>query len=217
MEKKNLTDELISVFQELPTVIKPDARNDFQKYDYASIQAIKTIVSKKLKEHGILFQFNIKDVKNTVFDDGKILTDIFGEAKFVKGTEEVVYTIAGQAVDSQGKGLSKAKSDALKRFFTDNFLIATGDEDDEKDYGQETEPTQSDNSHTSYGAFGIAEPDAPLSDKQRKAIWAISKKAGIDDEAIHAYIKMKYKKEHIEQLTKAEASELIDELQKESK
>ena len=204
-KEKKLMDELVDIFIELPSELKPDSRNEYQKYNYNSISQVKTLIGKELKKHKILFIPQLKEVVNIPIGE-KMLTTTKFEFLFIKGSEQFKIESAGQAVDSQGKGLSKAKSDAIKRLFTDMFLIATSDEDDEKNYGSETKKKE----------FTIKEPNAPLSESQKKAIFAISKSKGIDEEVLHASIQGLYNKKSVSDLTKQEASNLIDKLQKEA-
>lgn len=56
--------------------------------------------------------------------------------------------------------------------------------------------------------------DDLASEPQRKAIWAISKKLGITEDKLHAGIKRDTGKDHVDQLTKSEASALIEKLKK---
>ena len=204
-KEKKLVDELVDIFIELPSELKPDSRNEYQKYNYNSISQIKTLVGKELKKHKILFIPQLKEVVNIPIEE-KMLTTVKFEFLFIKGSEQFKVESAGQAIDNQGKGLSKAKSDAIKRLFTDMFLIATSDEDDEKNYGSETKKKE----------FSVKEPNAPLTEAQKKAIWAISKSKGVDEEVLHASIQGLYNKKSVSDLTKQEASNLIDKLQKEA-
>ena len=207
-KEKKLVDELVDIFIELPSELKPDSRNEYQKYNYNSISQVKALVGKELKKHKILFVPQLKEVINIPIEE-KMLTTTKFEFLFIKGSEQFKVESAGQAVDSQGKGLSKAKSDAIKRLFTDMFLIATSDEDDEKSYGQTNEKTEK-------KEFTIKEPNAPLTEAQKKAIWAISKNKGVDEEVLHASIQGLYNKKSISDLTKEEASKLISKLQTEA-
>ncbi len=207
-KKKTLTGELVEIFKSLPSELKPDATNDFQHYSYNSIQQIKKVVGTELKEHGILFLPVLSKVEISILGD-KVLTTAEFNFEFLKGDEKLEVHSFGQAVDNQGKGLSKAKSDAIKRLFTDMFLIATGDEDDEKDYGS---PTPAPQQKTTYGSMQMKNPDSPLTTAQNNMIWRTAKKKDIPKEAIEEKVKVKFQKTSVSELTKAEASELISEL-----
>lgn len=219
-KKKTLTGELVEIFKSLPSELKPDATNDFQHYSYNSIQQIKKVVGTELKKHGILFLPLLVKVETLILKEeseenkvsNKVLTTAEFNFEFLKGDEKLEVHSFGQAVDSQGKGLSKAKSDAIKRLFTDMFLIATGDEDDEKDYGSPTPAPQQRTQKTTYGSMQMKNPDSPLTTAQNNMIWRTAKKKDIPKEAIEEKVKVKFQKTSVSELTKAEASELISEL-----
>jgi len=237
MEKKTVLEELIDIFKNLPSKLKADAVNDFQHYSYNSIQQIKEVVGEELKKRGILFIPEIVDVKNEAFTDmtkekteqkvitketTKILTTAHFafefEGKDSNGNPDVITIHSyGQGIDSQGKGLAKAKSDAIKRLFTDMFLIASSDEDDEKNYGKtESKPEQKNyyQNNQKENSYTIKNPDEPITEAQKRAIYAIAKHKGMSEEDVHIMLANLIKgKEHVSDLTKGEASKFIDFLQ----
>jgi len=199
-KNKSLADELTEIFQSLPSRLEPDAKNEFQHYSYNSIQQIKEVVGKELKKHGILFIPDIDNVDNLNMGD-KVLTTVHFIFKFKKNGQVEPVSSYGQAVDNQGKGLSKAKSDAIKRLFTDTFLIATSDEDDEKSYGKPA----SDKSVT---------PKA--TEKQIKLINVLIGKLIPNRQDAEQYVKdlkNTYGVAHLHDLTIAQASKMIEQLQ----
>jgi len=201
-KNKSLVDELTEIFQSLPSRLEPDAKNEFQHYSYNSIQQIKEVVGKELKKHGILFIPDIDNVDNLNMGD-KVLTTVHFIFKFKKDGQVEQISSYGQAVDNQGKGLSKAKSDAIKRLFTDTFLIATSDEDDEKDYGK-----------TNYSK--PAEKKEPkATERQIKLINTLVNKNIADREGREKYVtdlKNHYKVAHLHDLTISQASQMIGQI-----
>jgi hypothetical protein len=131
-KKMTLLQKLVSIMDETGA-LKPDSRNDFLKYNYISINQVKAFFQKKFADYKILFKLDIERIEI----NGE-LTTVYGTIQLIdteaENEEKLVFKVAGQGFDSQGKGLSKAKSDLVKRFFTDNFLIASADEDDEVQY-----------------------------------------------------------------------------------
>jgi len=53
-------------------------------------------------------------------------------------------------------------------------------------------------------------PAGLISTAQNGKLWASAKDAGLDDAAIHAWILIRYEKEHVSELTKDEASQVIE-------
>lgn len=232
MERKTVIEELIDIFKHLPSKLKTDAVNDFQHYSYNSIQKIKEVVGQELKKRGILFIPEVVNVKNEAFTDiskeeteqkvitkeiTKILTTVHFAFKFEKDSEAVTIHSYGQGMDGQGKGLAKAKSDAIKRLFTDMFLIASSDEDDEKSYGNtESKPAPKNYSQNNQkeNSYTIKNPDEPITEAQKRAIYAIAKHKEMSEEDVHIMLANLIKgKEHVSDLTKGEASKFIDFLQ----
>jgi len=224
-----MIDDLIDIFKNLPSKLKVDATNDFQHYSYNSVQQIKEIVGKELKKRGILFIPEVVDVKNDVFIDTikeekeqrvtvkeitKILTTVHFNFKFERKDDVLEINSYGQGIDSQGKGLAKAKSDAIKRLFTDMFLIASSEEDDEKDYGKEPEQKNYYQNNQKENSYTIKNPDEPITEAQKRAIYAIAKHKGMSEEDVHIILANLIKgKEHVSDLSKGEASKFIDFLQ----
>jgi hypothetical protein len=89
--------------------------------------------------------------------------------------------------------------------------IATAEEVRNRQAEREVEP------ETSKRQTGESYADVEkqhCTDAQIKAVKAIASKVKVNDEQLHAGIKRDYSKEHVNDLTKTEASELIDKLKK---
>jgi len=231
-KNKSLVDELTEIFQNLPSRLEPDAKNEFQHYSYNSIQQIKEVVGKELKKHGILFIPTIEGVETKEVGEiqeeetkgnktvrnitKKIQATVHFLFKFQKDGQAETISSYGQATDSQGKSLSKAKSDAIKRLFTDTFLIATSDEDDEKDYGK-NEKFKAPES-TKKPEYHYKNPDAPATARQKEAIYALEQRiAGNKKEEALAALKGDWGIESLDELTVQKAGTIIDDLQQRAK
>lgn len=55
-----------------------------------------------------------------------------------------------------------------------------------------------------------ASPTLAATEKQVRTIWTAAGEKGMDDETVHAYTRQHYQKEHVNELTRKEASEMID-------
>jgi len=132
--------KLFNVFTNLGT-IETDKTNQFLHYNYASFDKVKEVVRKELLKERILFLFESKVILVTPVnkkdkegnDETNLLTDIEATFTFVDVDtgDTLTFLGTGQAMDKEGKGLSKAKTDAIKRLFTDTFLISAGEEDED--------------------------------------------------------------------------------------
>ena len=111
----------------------------------------------------------------------------------------------GEANDTGDKGVNKAGTAATKYFLMKLFLVSDKDDPD-----AETSPTASSTGTPTPAQAG--ETDS-LSEKQLSAIYAIGYAAGLNKEAIAARSMETF--EYVpEQLTKAEASQFIGQLEK---
>lgn len=130
--------------------IEKDKRNETQKYDYASEEAIKTKMHALLVQNRVLFIPSTHSVETVAYTvqgrDGQrsvLLTAIKGTARFIDADsgECISVDYVGTGADSQDKGAYKAITGALKYVLTGAFLIPTGS-DPEGDAAKKTTTTQ---------------------------------------------------------------------------
>lgn len=148
--------------------------------------------------------------------------------------ERLEFMGVGEGMDGGDKAVYKAQTGALKYALMKTFLIPTGD-DPEKDQTEEAtkekeaakEKTMAEEKQENQAAADAApsKPGAASSEpgrgkvtiKQRKAIFAAGREKGLDEEQIRKLIWIKTKKESTKELTKKEASDIIDLLKQNTK
>ena len=80
--------------------------------------------------------------------------------------------------------------------------------------GHSTENGSSNGYHTSNGGFNGTSNGATITEPQERAVYALTRKIKMDPEEVERTLRMRFEKTHIQQLTKREASQFIDELQR---
>lgn len=136
---------LKQVFKEIPSTLEGDEKNQFLNYRYITWGQLKRHLNSLFKKHDLLFIPEITEVDITS-NENKFLVTCTITLKFYYGEDDIIFYTKGQAEDSQGKGLAKAVTDGLKRFFINAFLIDVEEEemDEDRTYGAEQQnPVQS--------------------------------------------------------------------------
>ena len=153
-------------------------------------------------------EWSFEVVEHSVHDDevivlGKLTAD--GVVKSAFGGSNITIDKAGRVV-SLADDLKAAASDSLKKCAT---LLGVGLEL----YGGNYPPTNNGgngrSSRTS-GGNGTPPPSDRLTSRQLSAVWASCRRYGVSREALGDLIARRFQKDAIEQLTKKEASALID-------
>lgn len=125
--------KIAEVVTEVEKVDK-DKRNDFHGYDYASAEAILTVLRGPLAAKHVALMPSISDVSERPYttDKGResVITTIRVTFTFVDGDTGSMHRCdwAGQGDDPGDKGLGKAYTNALKTFLRDVFLLPQGDD-----------------------------------------------------------------------------------------
>lgn len=194
-------EELRKAFVDLQDLLKDSSlkgneRNEYLGYNYITLDQLKKVLAPIFKKNGILFipevekvemqTLETKDKQHEVVKQ-QVLVTVWLNLQFHAGGQKFSFRTAGQAIDDQGKALAKATTDALKRAFLHLFLIATEEEDEDKNYG------------APQNAVKMA------TDSQKKAIERILAKTNIPLEKVL----MEAGVETLDDLTMAKASELI--------
>jgi hypothetical protein len=135
--KPNLLAKLVAVAAAVDEVGK-DKRNEFHRYDYASIEAVVKAVRVELLDRGVLITPSLDHVD--------LRTRATREGESVVTTAHMIFTVfdsesgeqlqiqwAGQGDDPADKGLSKAISDARKTFLLVLLNLARGDDTEADD------------------------------------------------------------------------------------
>lgn len=221
-QNKELNTAIIACMDEIGSVSK-DKRNGQQQYDYVSETAVLAAAHPAMVKNGLVMsladiEHPFREVKQTKSGGSLTLTGgIYVFKVEHAGTGQFKLTKSmGEGMDSGDKASYKAQTGARKNAIFDLFLIPRTD-DPEKDeaphYTAEqiqearkappTSPTRpkavlvdktptqgNQTAKTTYGRKGY------ISEKQGKRLWAISKTAGVSQEALRTYLKKTFNVEH---------------------
>ena len=220
--------------------------NEFHKYEYALAADVIDSMRQLFVEHGLVLLAQCSGTERDVFSGEKgdsLLTKatvVFTVVDPETG-EKVELPWVGEGYDKGDKGLYKAYTGALKYWLMDTFLIPTGDdpesdpETDKRAEGhrrtaprpQSAEPKPPASRPRSSGKPQVRDPSAPATEQQKKKVWAMWKTlceqvsdgpTATEDvtECLNAYAAKVLTILKMSALTKGQASNLIDVLDKES-
>lgn len=178
---------------------KNTATNPFHQNKYAPLESVLNAVRPALTKNGLAIMQDISGTENGM----QIITRIFHESgEWLESSPLCI------AVENQ-KGVTKPQAVGIAvtygRRYQLSAVLAINSEDDNDGNvpeGQEhSKDKKNDSANAQHSNTDIS------TDSQRKAIYAIANKKGID---IKTHIKKMYKKDSSKDLTKNEASELIE-------
>lgn len=114
-----------------------DGYNSNQSYSYVKAQQYKTLLRNCLIKNRLMGKLDdaVADVLPVLKSDKMVLTSYYGTYTImdVDSDEKQVYMLRGQGSDNMDKGLSKAKTLAIKDFVKANFGISDVEDDVEGD------------------------------------------------------------------------------------
>ena len=130
MASKTLQECLAQTMGEVGYVQK-DATNDFQRYRYASAEAVLKKVNASLSSQGVCVESAAELLRNETIEGAKKVT--FQAAvkltlTFRKGSDSVAVSGLGAGSDTGDKHIAKANTQALKYCLANAFLISWGDD-----------------------------------------------------------------------------------------
>lgn len=111
-------------------------RNQFDKYDYVTADAIATRIGSALAQNGVAFLPSIVGVESSEYTTQKgasnFRTVVHMQMTFACTETGATYTSlwSGEAIDRSDKSISKAAVSAVKYFLLKTFLLAGGDEEE---------------------------------------------------------------------------------------
>ena len=142
MSDKTLVQHMAEVMKEVGYVQK-DATNDFQKYTYASAQAVFDKVRKELSARGIAVCGDVELVASEIVGSkDKHLVVAKHTITFTDGTDTLSVSALGEGIDAGDKASMKANTAGVKYCLAKAFLISWGDDPE----GDPTTDTNQDNS-----------------------------------------------------------------------
>lgn len=170
--------KIATVMRQVRTLEKT-GRNQFDKYDYVTADAIATRIGSALGENGIAFLPSLVSVETSEYttkSGGANFRTVVHMQMTLACTESgATYTSlwSGEAIDRSDKSISKAAVSAVKYYLLKTFLLAGGDDEDADASSPEVERSTAKPSKSSSAddvAFGnpFDAPDKPavLSDEQ---------------------------------------------------
>lgn len=141
-EKKTMTfqEKLFQLAEDMVSLAQgftKDGYNPSQSYEYVRAQQYKTIFFNALHKNRLRHKLDdaVCEVSQTLKSDKMILTQYHGVLTIfdVDSEGKETYMIWSQGSDNLDKGLSKAKTLALKDFIKSNYLVSDGSDDPEED------------------------------------------------------------------------------------
>ena len=117
-----------------------DGYNANQKYDYTKSATYKAVMREYLHRYGFLFQMTDLSVQMESINksDKMNLVTYIGQIKITDAMtgENCVYTVMAQGSDMGDKGVSKAKTLAIKDWLKSNALVYDGQDEPESSDGE---------------------------------------------------------------------------------
>lgn len=112
-------------------ILKKGKENDFDKYKYFSEAQYKELFTKLFSNNEVEFSSSVDDVWEFIGTQkmpfGRRVKMSFTISDVETGEKEVVVAF-GEGTDKGDKALYKAMTGAVKYYFANNFIVATGDD-----------------------------------------------------------------------------------------
>uniref|UniRef100_A0A6M3JTG7 Putative Erf family protein n=2 Tax=viral metagenome TaxID=1070528 RepID=A0A6M3JTG7_9ZZZZ len=192
----------LSNFQGKMTAVKKDSVNPFYKSKYASLDTIWETIRKPLSENGL----SVAQTMNLIEDKSVLETTLYHTSgEWISGTQLV------NPVKDDPQSLGSAISYA-RRYSLSAILGLVSDDDDDANTATKPETKQEVKApekpvpptvETPQKSEGITLP-------QTKKIHATAKDKGLSPEEARAYMQKTFKKNSTKELTKEEASTMIE-------
>ena len=190
----------LSNFQGKMTAVKKDSINPFYKSKYASLDTIWETIRKPLSENGLSVAQTM-DVDN---DKSVMETTLYHTSgEWISGTQLV------NPVKNDPQGLGSAITYA-RRYSLSAILGLVSDDDD--DANTATKPAQEAKAPVNTVSPPVETPQRSegITPPQTKKIHATAKDKGLSPEEARAYMQKTFKKNSTKELTKDEASTMIE-------
>lgn len=207
---KEQYDKAMAAFQaDCPTIEKTKevkTNTGTLAYKYAPIESIVAQVKGLLQEHGFSYSTQMELKENGV----RVIVRVTHASGHSEESPMEVPFGNKTNVMSQTQVVAAAQTFAKRYAFCNAFGILTGDEDNDA----KPEPTSTPNTANAQSAPATSTGSAgklvgPVSEPQIKLINVLCKKKGVDRERVKAH----YKVESMNDLTKQQAHDIIEELQ----
>jgi hypothetical protein len=133
---------VVSALVKVATEIKPVAKagkaaQTMGGYSFRTIDDVVNACSGPMARNGLLIVPAMTETKSEVWNDKWRKEYVRFRFRIMHVSGEYIETeIVGQALDNGDKGIGKATSYALKELLTRMFLIPTGDDTENTNYGE---------------------------------------------------------------------------------
>ena len=133
---------VVAALVKVATEIKPVAKagkaaQTMGGYSFRTIDDVVNACSGPLARNGLLIVPAMTETKSEVWNDKWRKEHVRFRFRIMHVSGEYIETeIVGQALDNGDKGIGKATSYALKELLTRMFLIPTGDDTENTNYGE---------------------------------------------------------------------------------
>lgn len=189
------------------------------RYSYLSEEKITTEIRKAMLEVGLV----IYPVRMEVVNRSERMVSILITYRIQDVDSEGFIEIQalGEGMDAGDKAVYKAMTGAFKYAQRQAFMIPTGDDPDKSSSDELLEDWEGNGAVESDGEAGKKPSPSPAGKSQRATprqlnmIYALANETSMSSEAMKLYMKDFFGKESSRELTRKEASEMIDMLQKE--
>jgi len=193
----------LSNFQGKMAAVKKDSVNPFYKSKYASLDTIWETIRKPLSENGL----SIAQTMNLIESNSVLETTLYHTSgEWISGTQLV------NPVKNDPQGLGSAITYA-RRYSLSAILGLVSDDDDDANTATKPEPKQEAKVPPRQNDPLLADPPEKvegITPPQTKKIHATAKEKGLSPEEARAYMQKTFKKNSTKELTKDEASTMIE-------
>ena len=195
----------LSNFQGKMTAVKKDSTNPFYKSKYASLDTIWETIRKPLSENGL----SVAQTMNLIESNSVLETTLYHTSgEWISGTQLV------NPVKNEPQGLGSAITYA-RRYSISAILGLVSDDDDDANTATKPEPVKSTTTAVKDTSIKpvpptVETPSEGITVPQTKKIHATAKEKGLSPEKARAYMQKTFKKSSTKELTKEEASTMIE-------
>ena len=197
----------LTKFQGKMTAVKKDATNPFYKSRYATLDTIWETIRKPLSDNGL----SVAQTMNLIEGNSVLETTLYHTSgEWISGTQLV------NPVKNDPQGLGSAITYA-RRYSLSAILGLVSDDDDDANTATKPEPVKSTTTAVKDTSEKTVSPTVETPQKsesitipQTKKIHATAKEKGLSAESARSYMQKTFKKNSTKELTKEEASTMIE-------
>jgi hypothetical protein len=217
VETKNLAKKMVQVMDSIKYIQKRGL-NKFHGYRYATEADVNEKVRDEMAKLNILMIPTLKthSLRETTTRSGntEYIMCVDMDFTFIDADsgESIVFSMSGEGQDTGDKAIYKAISGCQKYALMKTFMIPTGDDPENDDGDAPEQPAPK----TAIKEDRPKDGDA-CSQAQIRKIYSLMKTLNISEEAISAVLQKEFSQNAVSDLSKKEASALIDRMMQKNK